>query len=301
MSSDSEYIEAFLSFVAVRGINPETVESYRRDLERFARYPEVSRTGSLLCVTPEIVHRYCRDLHESSGFVLQTIYQKKRAVYEFYQWLKDEGVILHNPVRRPTLRRAEYIGRRSVSVNAVRQLLSTLSDSHYKHDRRNSVIVDLAYCCGLRRCELLRLNVHDVNATDHTIRVRGKFGKERIVPVGKMTMAALLHYLYHDRPTFLHGNTTSALFVSWMHGGRRISRATVTRIFLRLRRKGKLAEPMTSHSLRHAFATHLLRNGAPVQDVSKMLGHESIETTQHYTHLVPMDLKEHHRRYHPRG
>jgi integrase/recombinase XerD len=183
----------------------------------------------------------------------------------------------------------------------VRKLLDTLGRSHYKHARRSIALVDLAYDCGLRRCELVRLNVQDVNAEEGTIRVRGKYGKDRLVPVGKKTMRTLLHYIYRERPAFLQGNTTDALFVSWAQGGRRISNATVTRTFLRLRRKGKIAGTITSHALRHAFATHLLRNGAPMQEVSEMLGHACLETTQIYTHLAPLDLKEHHRRFHPRG
>jgi integrase/recombinase XerD len=298
---NGDIIAAFLAEQAARGICSDTVRAHRTILERFAQYAQARQAGALPCVTPEIVQQYCRGLRESSGFVPQTIYHKTRVLYEFYQWLLDDGAILHNPVPRPTLRRMHRTVRPLPSTQSLRQLLDILTDSHYKHDRRSVALVDLAYCCGLRRCELVRLDVQDVNPTDGTIRVRGKFGKERLVPVGKKTMATLLHYLYHDRPTFLHRSNTNALFVSWTDGGRRISNSTVTRIFLRLRRKGKLDESMTSHALRHAFATHLLRNGAPVQDVSEMLGHASLETTQLYTHLVPRDLQEHHRRYHPRG
>jgi integrase/recombinase XerD len=301
MNGDADAIAVFLAAQTARGQCAETVRAHRTILERFAQYAQMRQADALPCVTPEIVQQYCRELRESSGFVPQTIYQKTRVLYEFHQWLLDDGAILVNPVPRPTLRRMHRVTRPLPSRQSVRQLLDILADSHYKHDRRSVAMVDLAYCCGLRRCELVRLDVQDVNPTDGTIRVRGKYGKERLVPVGKRTMAALLHYLYHDRPTFLHRSTTNALFVSWTKGGRRISNSTVTRIFLRLRRKGSNPESITSHSLRHAFATHLLRNGAPVQDVSEMLGHASLETTQLYTHLVPRDLQEHHRRYHPRG
>jgi integrase/recombinase XerD len=301
MSADAEYIAAFLLSVRARGICADTVRAYRTDLERFKQSQIMKQMGSLLCVTFKDVQQYCRELRESCGYVPQTMYHKTHVLYEFYQWLLDEGAILINPVPRPTLRKVNRFVRLHPSQNAVRSLLDILTDSPDKHDRRSSALVDLAYCCGLRRCELVRLNVQDVNPVDGTVRVCGKYGKERLVPVGKKTMQSLLYYLYHVRPTFLHGGVTDALFVSWMQGGRRISKECITRIFLRLRRQGRISHTMTAHSLRHAFATHLLRNGAPVQDVSEMLGHACLETTQIYTHLVPMDLKEHHRRFHPRG
>jgi len=299
MNSDADYITAFLASVTARGICADTVRAYRTDLERFAL--AVKQSGSLLCVTPQDVQQYCREMRECSGYAAATIYQKTHILHEFYQGLVGEGAILLNPVPRPTLRKVNRFVRRHPSQGAVRRLLQILSDSYHKHDQRSSVLVDLAYCCGLRRCELVRLNVQDVNPMDATVRVRGKYGKERLVPVGKKTMRALLHYLYQVRPTFLRSGSTNALFVSWTNGGRRISKECITRIFLRLRRKGRISQSLTSHALRHAFATHLLRNGAPVQDVSEMLGHASLQTTQLYTHLVPMDLKEHHRRFHPHG
>jgi integrase/recombinase XerD len=299
MSEDADYIAAFLASVTARGICADTVRAYRTDLERFATSGKQS--GPLLCVTPQDVQHYCREMRECSGYTAATVYQKTHVLHEFYQWLVAEGVILLNPVPRPTTRKVNRSIRRHPSQNAVRRLMQTLAESHYKVDQRSSALVDLAYCCGLRRCELLRLNVQDVNPAERTVRVRGKFGKERLVPVGKKTMRALLHYLYQVRPTFLRHGTTNALFVSWTDGGRRISKECITRIFLRLRRKGRISQTLTSHALRHAFATHLLRNGAPVQDVSEMLGHASLQTTQLYTHLVPTDLKEHHRCFHPRG
>jgi len=299
MSVNADYITAFLACVAARGICADTVRTYRTDLERFAM--AVKQSGSLLCVTPQDVQNYRREMRERSGYTAATLYQKAHVLHEFYQWLVGEGVILLNPVSRPTLRKVNRSIRRHPSPGAVWRLMQTLAESHHRHDQRSSALIDLAYCCGLRRCELLRLNVQDVNPTERTIRVRGKFGKERLVPVGKKTMRALLHYLYQVRPTLLRHGTTNALFVSWTDGGRRISKECITRIFLRLRRKGKISQSLTSHALRHAFATHLLKNGAPVQDVSEMLGHASLQTTQLYTHLVPMDLKEHHRRFHPRG
>lgn len=300
-SSDADYIAGFLSVEAARGICAQALRERRRGLQRFSQTPMVKQAGSLLSINPQQVQDYCRHLREDFAYAPQTIYGKTRLLYDFYQWLVNEGVLLLNPVERPTQRRARRFVRPHPSLKAVRHLLDILAASHYLHDRRSVALVDLAYSCGLRRSELVRLNVHDVNPTDGTVRVLGKGGKERFVPVGKKIMHALLDYIYNDRPIFLHGKHTDALFVSWAQGGRRISTACINDIFKRLRRQGLIHSSMTTHALRHAFATHMLKNGAPVQDVSEMLGHASLRTTQIYTHLVPTDLKEHHKRFHPRG
>ena len=123
----------------------------------------------------------------------------------------------------------------------------------------------------------------------------------RIVPVGKRALRDLLHYIYHVRPQFLKHTTTNALFVSWWKGGRRITKVGIRAMLRRLNRKYRFTETLRVHGFRHACATDLLRNGAPVQDVSKLLGHARLETTQIYTRLLPTDLQKHHRAYHPRG
>jgi site-specific recombinase XerD len=168
-------------------------------------------------------------------------------------------------------------------------------------DQRDFAMIDLAYSCGLRRCELHNIDIADIDEEQGTLRVRGKGGRQRVVPIGPKTLADLLHYLYHVRPQLCKHGATRALFVSWNQGGKRMHLYSINAAFRRLRKRGVLEKGVTPHRLRHGFATDLIKNGAPVQDVSRMLGHVRLETTQVYTRLYPLDLKAHHTHHHPRG
>jgi len=260
-----------------------------------------SSIGSLFSVSPQAIAAYFHWLRKESGLSRSSQSHKAEAVCGLYAWLKREGYALSNPCPKPLSRGPYRLPGAIPAQGTIRRMYRKLAGSERITGQRDYVIVDLAYGCGLRRDEIRRLDVGDICAEKGTLRVTGKGGHERFVPVGTKTMADLLYYLYHIRPQFLKGSTTRALLLTWIAGGKRIDRTVINRVFWLLRKRCGLSRHYTPHSLRHAFATDLLRNGAPLQDVSKMLGHTWLGTTQIYTRVLVTDVKREHHKYHPRG
>jgi site-specific recombinase XerD len=290
-------VDKFLHTLQRKGKDEKTVYSYKLSIDHFIRYLKAHGIQSFFTVTTDTIHLYYK---RNSIYAPSTAYWKAHVVYTFYQWLKEEGTILTNPVFKPHFRKRRSLVRNIPSHETIRNIFRKLfKESITKFDKRDFILLDLAYSSGLRRCELVRLNVSDILIEERTVRVKGKRGKERYVPIGNATMKTLLEYLYKTRPEFIDGHTVQALFVT--SHKRRMNLCSVNESFYRLRKKHHIPESVTPQSLRCLCATDLLRNGAPLQDVSEILGHACLDTTRIYTKLIPQDLKRHHNKYHPRG
>ena len=297
-----EYVEEFYEHLRVEaGLRAGTVAIYRCAINGFLEYLAALAIPSPLAVAQDTIVLYYRIIAEKRGFAGSTLHNKTHAVYTLYQWLKERGMILVNPCPRPQPFSHQRLPRRLPTQDSIMKLYRKLYAAGDRLGPRDYSIIDLAYACGLRRCEIKNLDVDDVCVEDGTLRVRGKGGHERLVPAGKETIKDLQYYIYRIRPKFLKGRTTRALFVTARDGGKRIHNDTINYIFRLLRSRYGAPKTLTTHALRHAFATDLLRNGAPLQDVSKMLGHASFESTKIYTRVLPSDLKRIHSACHPRG
>ena len=294
-----ELIREYIEHEQRKGRAPLTISEHRAVLAEYVNYLESADTPSFFAAAPESVTGYTQSLRER-GACPKNQARKLRVVYQFHEWLRESGRLLVNPATRPRTRAAVALPRRLPSMGTLQAAYTALRSSPHLWEQRDFVLVDLAYACGLRRCELHRLNLEDIRLDEGFVRVRGKRGSERMVPMGRRTCADLRRYLYQVRPRFITAGTPQAVFVSWRAGGKRMHLYSINAVFRRLRRTHKLDPSFAPHALRHAFATHLVREGAPVQDVSEMLGHVKLETTQVYTHLVPLDLRRHHAAHHPR-
>lgn len=298
---EEHLIHDFLESLRLKGRNSSTVAEYGWNLREYAGYLEGCGHTSFFAATQEAARGFLLAL-KGKKIAEKTVYKKHFTAYRFYEWLKVSGNILLNPLPKPTISPGVRLPRRVPSALVLERAYAKLRESPRIVERRDYAMIDLAYSCGLRRCELHGLDVEDISPGGGTIRVTGKLGKQRIVPLGKNALADLLYYVYHVRPKLLSGGgKTSALFISWQAGGKRMNRGSINKAFGRLRRKYGVDKSLVPHGLRHAFATDLLRSGAPVQDVAKMLGHVRLETTQVYTHMLSADLKTHHEKYHPRA
>lgn len=300
MRENEEPVAGFLESLRIRGRHPDTIAAYGRKLRHFTGYLS-ARGQSVLTIGATTLREYFMAVKEE-GHAASTVWSKRHAVYALYEYLRENAFLLLNPCPEVVCESEIRLPRPVPGWRSLREVYNRLKNSPHCWEQRDYAIVDLAYSCGLRRGELHGLNVGDIEQLDGTIRVKGKGGKERVVPVGPVALRELRYYLYHVRPQFFKdGGTTKALFVSWQGGGRRMNVRSINRAFGRLRKKYGFGRSFAPHMLRHAFAADLVRNGAPVQDVAEMLGHKKLETTQIYTRLVPMDLKRCHRKYHPRG
>lgn len=295
------FVNDFLEDLRLKGRNSATIAHYGCSLREYAEYLDRCGYASFFAATQEAASGFLMAVKEKTNED-ETVYKKHLAAYRFYEWLKESGRILLNPLSKPHFSPGVRLPRRVPCKAVLERAYTKLRESPLLYEQRDYAMIDLAYSCGLRRGELHGLNVEDVSPSDGTIRVTGKLGKQRIVPIGKKALDDLLYYVYHVRPKLMRGGgKTSALFVSWIQGGKRMNPWSINAAFRRLRMKYGFDKTLVPHGLRHAFATDLLRGGAPVQDVAKMLGHVRLETTQMYTHLLSSDLKIHHKKYHPRA
>lgn len=293
-------VDEFLESLRLKGFRQVTIDEYKWNLHEFLDYLVSIPLYSFFAATHENATAYYIAVKEKM-FASRTVWKKQFAAYAFYQWLKESGSLLVNPAPYPVTPTAQALPRRVPGRDTLAYTYEKLSESTELWEQRDYAIIDLAYSCGLRRCELHALDISDVNSTEGTLRIYGKGGKERIVPIGPKALKDLFHYIYHVRPRFIKESTTPALFLSWQRGGTRMNARSINKAFVRLRNKYGLPDTLAPHALRHAFATELVRAGAPVQDVSEMLGHTKLETTQVYTRLTVTDLKARHKQCHPRG
>lgn len=292
----NELLERFDRHLGVeRNLSGHTRDAYRRDLEAFFRFLEENPAGRV--EKPEeidhiVLRRYLAALHKTHR--RSSIARKLSAVRTFFNFLVKEGVVSVSPGELVGTPRQEKYLPRVLSVDEACTLMEKGrgSDPAVLRDR---AILETLYSCGLRVGELASLNVEALDLQEGVVRVLGKGGKERIVPVGRKARQALADYLEErgnpagDDPLFLN-----------RRGGRLTSRSIERNLKGQLLRAGILKDA-TPHTLRHSFATHLLDGGADLRAIQELLGHASLSTTQKYTQVSVDQLMKVYDQAHPRS
>jgi len=290
-------VDRFLHVLAAeRGLSPHTIAAYGRDCARFVDYLECHGVGAPPEVLPGHVVGFLR-AEQERGVSARSRARSLAAVRGFFRLLLRDGVIASDPsreIRRPRLDRKLPD---TLNQEQVRKLLD-VSDSG-PLAMRNAAMLELVYATGLRVSEVISLKATQVNLEVGYLTVVGKGRKERPVPIGTVARRRLLQYLEEARPEILRGRLSSYLFVT--RAGRPMTRQCFWHMLRRRAVRCGLGARVTPHTLRHAFATHLLENGADLRAVQLMLGHADIGTTEIYTHVARERLREVHRKYHPRS
>lgn len=283
-------LTAFLQHLhGERGLSDNTRAAYERDLKQW-----ISGTHDL---TPNGVERYLVSLR-AEGLKPASVARKRAALSSFCRFLAVEGALKDNPVALVEgATRPERKLPRVLSAGDIAKLLQT-PDCKTDRGKRDSALLELMYATGLRVSEAASLRVGDVDAVRGMLRVRGKGGKERLVPIAKPALKALQIHLQtlpgrHRPQDFLFPHPGCR--------GRPLGRFTVWRAVKEHAAAAGLAELPSPHWLRHSFATHLLNGGADVRAIQEMLGHARITTTQVYTHVAGDRLREAYRAAHPRA
>ena len=275
-----------------KGLSDNTLAAYRRDLKSLAR----SVGKDLLEVTqPDLLNVLARR-HEA-GYRTSSSARWLSCVKGFYRHSVARGRMSKDPaahIEHPALGRP-LPG--SMSEGQVVALLRA-PDTGTPIGLRDRAMLELLYATGLRITELVSLGTASLNVRQGIVRVVGKGGKERLVPVGEVALDWVERFV-RDGRAVLRGGQTDALFPS--RQGRAMTRQTFWHAVKRHARKAGIHAPISPHTLRHAFATHLLNHGADLRAVQMMLGHADLSTTQIYTHIAQARLKELHRAHHPRG
>ena len=294
-AADIRSIEEFIDLSWMeRGLAAATLSAYRSDLSRFSGW--LSRRGRRL----EQARRLdvLDFLSEHAHWPPRTIARRLSALRRFYQHLEREGRISNNPCDRVD---APRLGRPLPDVLSEQEVERLLAapDLDTASGLRDRAMLEVLYATGLRVSELVGLRPEQVNLVQGVLRVVGKGGKERLVPLGEPAVDWLERFLREGRADILGVKRTSALFPT--SRGSAMTRQAFWYLVKRYSVRAGISRDISPHTLRHAFATHLLDHGADLRVVQMLLGHRDISTTQIYTHIARERLKVMHARHHPRG
>jgi integrase/recombinase XerD len=278
------------------GLAKNSLEAYRRDLRLFAEWLYVNGQKHLLQVTESDIFSYVAAKHSVSKATSAN--RRMTVLKRYYQQAFRQNQISINPCTK--LRSAKQANRlpKTLSEKQVEALLQAPDDAT-PLGLRDRTMLELLYACGLRVTELVSLKSFEVSLNDGVLRVTGKGSKTRLVPFGEVARLWLQRYLSEGRPAILNGQIDDALFVTARGGA--MTRQMFWVVIKKCAAQAGITSPLSPHTLRHAFATHLLNHGADLRVVQLLLGHADISTTQIYTHVARERLKQLHAQHHPRG
>jgi integrase/recombinase XerD len=302
----NDHLADFFNYLSIeKGLASNTISAYRLDIEKFFHYLSTNQL-SLEQVSPEQLSFYVAWLRgmENTEFKIgeSSIARNIISIRSYFTYLAKEHKF-NNPSSNF---KPPKIGKRLPKALTIDQVMSMLNIAGTDLiSSRDKALVELLYATGARVSELINLNTLDISTVDTevgtttTVKLKGKGGKERIVPIGSYAVAAVNDYLVRSRPTLLKVSTQKALFLN-QRGGR-LSRQSAWNLVANAAERAGLREQVTPHSMRHSFATHLLDGGADIRVVQELLGHSSVTTTQIYTLITIDHLRESYANAHPRS
>lgn len=296
--TSEQAVERFLETLWLEnGLSDNTLASYRNDLKQFGRWLDAQISCELLQVQRHHLLDYLA-FRAGQGAKPSSTARMLSSLRRFYRFAvrqdlmeRDPSINLDNP-RLP---------RKLPSILTEKQVEALLAapDTEDPVEMRDKVMLELMYGSGLRVSELVGLQLGQLSIAQGLVRLDGKGGKERVVPVGEYTLDYLEQFLAMARPVLDPGGSCSALFPS--KRGRMMTRQTFWHRVKKYVLQVGVSSPVSPHTLRHAFATHLLNHGADLRVVQMLLGHSNLSTTQIYTHVAQQRLKDLHGQYHPRA
>ncbi len=280
-----------------RQLSANTLAAYRADVEHYLEYCAANEKDPLT-IPPEFLDQYNYQLRMIEKLAIVSAFRKIEAVKCFYKFLLIEGRIQDDPTRFLKSPKLPQNMPEQLSRQDMDRLLSYPAE---KFDEvRALTMIELLYASGLRISELLNLQLENVNIKEGWVLAFGKGGKQRFVPLHPQCCERIKHYLSVREAHFASKSVVSSeLFLN--KNGKKISRQYVWKELAALGRKAGISQPIHPHLFRHTFASHLLQGGADLRSLQEMLGHANLTTTQIYTHLDVSDLKDKHKKFHPRG
>lgn len=288
-------VDQFIDYLKVeQGLAENTVFAYSKDLSRLAGFLE-KQDLSPLDITQSHVTDYINFLAERLS--TRSVARNISSTRQFFRFLTYQGYLKVNPARlletpRIALHLPEFLSKEQVDVLLKQPDAATPTGS------RDRAMLELLYATGLRVSELMGLRVTDLNLESGFVRAFGKGAKERLVPMGEKAKQALREYLQSERIKLLRAGNSPYLFLNFRGGP--LTRQGFWKIIKKYAKAAGISKPITPHSLRHSFASHLLEAGADLRSVQVMLGHADIATTQIYTHVSKERLRTLHEACHPR-
>jgi len=292
---NTELIDQFIDYYWLStGASKNTLAAYRSDLKIFNKW---LAGKSFISVNSKHIQDYFSD-RQKNNISSSSQARILTCLHSFYQYLSANQLIKKDPTEQLSQPKLEKKLPVFLNIQEVEKLLEAPSSSSL-FGQRDRAMLELLYSCGLRVSELINLSYHNINLKEEFIRIHGKGNKERVLPMGEVAIDYLMKYETNARPILLKNGQSDSYFLS--NRGSAMSRQNFFYIIKAYANQVGIDKPLSPHSLRHAFATHLVQKGADLRSVQLMLGHSDISSTQLYTHIQNAQLKAQHAKHHPRG
>ena len=295
--SHNDYLDSFLDSVwAEQGLSKNTLVSYEHDIKSFLIFLNDNKVGLFKVQQSDInsfvSFRFSKGISSSSNMRLISSLKK------FFVYLVSHNFIKKNPTENIESPRKVKLLPHTIDVESVDKLLNS-PDLKTRFGARDKAMLEILYACGLRVSELVSLKSSQVVIESNFLRVMGKGSKERIIPINDYALTFLKTYIEDFRSEFMKSKKTDSLFLS--NRGLEMTRHSFWHIIKKYALQAGINDHLSPHTLRHAFATHMINNGADLRVVQLLLGHSDLSTTQLYTHIAKNELKELHCKNHPRA
>ncbi len=293
----NNHISSFLDNIwAENGLSKNTLDSYRSDISKFI-YFILDNNIKISNVKTSDINNYIAKRF-SKGISAKSNMRLISSLKKFFRYLYTHKVITYNPtdnlISPKKIKSLPY----SIDVANVDKLLAA-PNLKTKIGYRDKAMLELLYACGLRVTELVSLKIFQISVQNNILRVQGKGNKERVVPINDYALDYINSYINEVRPSFFNGEPTDDLFLT--SRGKAMTRHAFWHIIKKYAKEADIVDNLSPHTLRHAFATHMINNGADLRVIQLLLGHTDLATTQIYTHIAKKELKELHNKHHPRA
>lgn len=294
MDSLKELIGEFLRYLLIdKGYSGNTIESYKRDLYKFLEYNKGKNINN---INNNDLKDYIKFLSKEN-LNEKSISRNISCLKSFYKFLVIDKKIKDNPSEILFIPKIKKSLPNILTEEEVINLLDIKLINNF--DYRNKAMLELMYGTGLRVSELVDLKLQDIDLTQEVVRAFGKGKKERIIPLGEFASYALKEYINKYRNNMLKKYNNEYLFLN--NHGNKMTRQGFFKIIKAIAEEKRINKPLSPHTLRHSFASHMLKYGADLRTIQELLGHSDISTTQIYTHVTNEQLKENYKEFHPHG
>ncbi len=280
-----------------RGLSDNSIKSYDFDLILFKKFLDLNKIKDtpLNCKSETIKNYLYKNLSDKKS---RSQARSISALKSFFNYLVFEGLIKDSPISNIEAPKLERKLPEVLTEDEINQLIKSV-DLNHVFGQRNKTIIEVLYGTGIRVSELVNLQLSNIFFKESILKVNGKGDKERFVPLGKIASTEIKTYINIRDKMKIDSKNTDILFIN--RYGRKLTRSMIFKIITDASKSIGLEKKISPHTLRHSFATHLLKNGADLRTIQLILGHESITTTEIYTHLDTFHLEEVLKKYHPRG
>ena len=294
MNNLSELVEEFLRYLLIdKGYSNNTIASYKIDLEKFLEY---NKGKSINNITNSDLKEYVKWLNKEN-LNEKSISRNISCLKSFYKFLVIEKYVKNNPSDLISIPKVKKSLPKTLTEEEVIKLLDIDLTDNFSY--RNKAMLEVMYATGLRVSELVNLKLQDVDLSQDLVRTFGKGSKERVIPMGEYAREYLEKYIYEYRASMLKRTNNEYLFLN--NHGNKMTRQGFFKIIKKIAKEKGIDKELSPHTLRHSFATHLLKYGADLRTIQELLGHSDISTTQIYTYISNEELKKNYENFHPHG